>query len=167
MCFNYTSFSQELVRVIDTIIVLDISSSTDISSEVYGQQISPPTSKVWKIQSIIFDAGHKAQINYCNNNYSGAISSDEILCFIELDDGANNFHLCSSYPSGCTSGNSNGCQGLLRPLGVEQCVENIIWINSSSIIKIGVRFRIASNYNYCISDLTIKAHVSILEFENL
>jgi hypothetical protein len=152
MCFNYTSFSQELVRVIDTVLVLDLSSSTDISSKVYGQQISPPTSKIWKIQNIIFDPGMLCGVNFCQS-YTGAIPWDAIHSFIELNDGVNSSYLCSSQPSG-------------QRIDVEQCFENVIWVNSSSSISIGIA-QIANNgFAYCINGCKITAHVSILEFEN-
>ena len=151
MCLNYTSYSQELVRVIDTVLVLDLSSSTDISSVVYGQQISPPNSKIWKIQNIIFDPGMMCNVNYCGA-YTGTINYNGIHSFIELNDGVNSFYLCSSKPSNSRT-------------GVEQCFENIIWVNSSSSISIGIA-QIANDFAYCMNNCKITAHVSILEFEN-
>ena len=63
--------SLEFNRVIDTVLVLNIgSSSTNISSKVFGESISPPTNKVWKINNIYFDYG--SIVNY---------SDVEITCF--------------------------------------------------------------------------------------
>ena len=168
VCLTFLSYAQtlEFSRVIDTVLVLDITSSTDISSEVYGQQvISPSAGKVWKIQSLLLDPGYSAYIDHCQSNLSGGISSSTISCFVELGDGNNSSFICNSWPALYTTGPSASSAGEIRSVNTVQCFENIIWINSSSSVKVGVVSVSTENYSHCISDLTIKAHISILEFK--
>ena len=70
LCFvllSYLSYSQDLVRVIDTVLFLDISTPTNASSAIYGSQVLiPPTGKVWKIQSLLLDPGRQIDIDYCH-----------------------------------------------------------------------------------------------------
>ena len=170
VCFTFLSNAQtlEFSRVIDTVLVLDITSSTNITLVTYGQQqISPSPGKVWKIQSLLFDPGHMAYIDHCQSNVSGQFYSTDIHCFVELNDGINSANICSSWPSGNTTGPSTSASGSIRNLETVQCFENIMWINSSSTIKIGVvssrPFPTPASHP-CVSDLTIKAYVSIIEF---
>jgi len=176
LCFvllSYLSYSQDLVRVIDTVLVLDISTQTNASTEIYGSQLLiPPTGKVWKIQSLLLDPGRQANIDFCNPNTSGTISSNAILCFVALDDGINSTVLCSSSPFANIgpSGSGLSMTNLTTTVkNVEKCFENIMWINSSSSIKIGAVnvFNVSSSSPICIEELTVKAHISILEFTDL
>lgn len=177
MCFvllSYLSYSQDLIRVIDTVLILDISTSTNASSAIYGSQVLiPPTGKVWKIQSLLLDPGRQAKIDFCQTNVTGNINPSVIQCFVSLDDGINSTIICSSSPSfniDANGGQGSSGQNLPGPIkNIEKCLENIIWINSSSSIKIGVVNTIESTTSTpaCIEDLTVKAHISILEFTDL
>ena len=167
MCLNYTSYSQDFVRVIDTVLILDVSSQTNVSNNVYGSFISPPTGKVWKIQSLLLDPGNNLDAYCCN---AGCLADgDVIISFVEIDDGANQSLICSSSPTGNKT--YNGGSGLYStgpaPKIIKECTENIIWINSTSTIKIGIIE--TPNYfsaDVCVDRLTVTAHISILEFEN-
>lgn len=177
MCFvllSYLSYSQDLVRVIDTVLILDISTPTNASSAIYGSQVLiPPTGKVWKIQSLLLDPGRQIDIDYCQTNITGTIGPNAILCFVSLDDGINSTILCSSSPFiniDVNGGQGSLAHGLTNPIKhIEKCLENIIWINSSSSIKIGAvnSLESTSTTAHCIEDLTVKAHISILEFTDL
>jgi len=167
MCLNYTSYSQELVRVIDTVLILDITSSTNVESEVYGSVISPPNGKVWKIQSLLLDPGNNLDMDLCGNGIT-TFSNSEVTSFLEIDDGINKSIICKSFPSAVGAYNLNSGQfSIFRD--IQQCTENIIWINSTSTIKIGVVVtdtRDRTSFDVCVIKLLTKAHVSILEFEN-
>ena len=165
--FSFNSSSQDLLRVIDTVLVLDIQVQTDINQAAYGEMISPPSGKVWKIQSILLDPGYKPYVDHCNINVTGNIPPNEITSFIEIDDGISNLMICQEYVNGPTQGPSgSGANAKYRK--TYNCFDKVMWVNSSSTLKIGV---VSTNFQYshthCINYFTTKAHVSILEFDNL
>ena len=170
MCLNYTSYSQDFVRVIDTVLILDVSSQTNVSNNVYGSFISPPNGKVWKIQSLLLDPGNNLDLSNCIGGSS--LNGDDVITFIEIDDGTNQSIICSSSPLGNFTNNGPGVGSFSSgsfTKNIEECSENIIWINSTSTVKIGIvetPHTLGYQFDLCVYRLTVTAHISILEFEN-
>ena len=161
--------SLEFNRVIDTVLVLNIgSSSTNISSKVFGESISPPINKVWKINNIYIDYG--SAVNFsgydftcfkCNNP---ADPTTNAFFGVDVFDGANEFILRRSQPQISQQPILNDPVYILGD-------ENAIWMNHYSTLRTFIVQKQLDNNpstpaidDVCIRDFTGKIYVSLLEF---
>lgn len=172
ICVSFSLKAQnslEFNRVVDTVLVLNIgSSSTNISSKVFGESISPPTNKVWKINNVYMDYGsivHYSSVDYtcfkCNN--PGDASSNAFFG-VDVFDGNNEFILRRTQPQVGSQPIHNDPSYILGD-------ENAIWMNHYSTLRTFIVQKQLDNNpstpdidDVCIRDFTGKIYVSLLEF---
>ena len=160
--------SLEFNRVIDTVLVLNIgSSSTNISSKVFGESISPPINKVWKINNIYIDYGSAGILAVMISHVLNVITQlIQLRRFFGVDvfDGTNEFILKRNQPQVGVHPIHNDPAYILGD-------ENAIWMNHHSTLRTFIVQKELQNHpsvpvndDICIRDFAGKIYVSILEF---
>ena len=172
ICVSFSLKAQnslEFNRVIDRELVLNIgSTTTNISSKVFGESISPPTNKVWKINNIRIDQG--SMINWGNYVYESFYcnypSQDVSNVFFGVDvfDGDTDFNIYRLQPQIVQQPILNATNNVIG-------IENPIWMNHYSTLRTFVVQKELDNNpstpsieDICIKNFTGKIYVSLLEF---
>ena len=146
-------------RVLDTIMVVNVNTPTDIStSPIYGNSLSPNANKIWKIQHIDLARNRQSNILYCNENTN--YSSSGLIMGLLINDGANEVVLCETTFASSTEAS----YPRLFEDGTTCNVNFPFWLNSGSSISPVLYLNANANSQLCVSDVSGEIYISILEF---
>ena len=154
-------------RVIDTILVVNITSGINISTfPLSSTEFSPNSNKIWKINNITKKSLRQPYVVNCSG---GAINAGSgMFCYVSINDGVNEIPLCVANSSGVMSlaenqyddFTSNICDDINFPL----------WINDAS----GITLNVHSSYSdedtdngLCVDFSTsgkASVYISLMEF---
>mgnify|MGYP001215417819 CR=1 FL=1 len=155
-------------RVIDTLLIVDISSGVNINTfPISSTEFSPNTNKIWKINNITMKSLRQPYVVECaSGNIYGSAG---IFSYLLIDDGVNEIPLCATYSSGVVSSTQNElsdftsyvCDDIKLPL----------WINDTSVITLNVNSEYSDddteNWQPCIdfsNSGKAKVYISLIEF---